>query len=64
MTTILRNAERRGEIEFGELPERVVTLPIDLVRLEVLTTHSPLSDEAILEIVDTIFLPLMRKNTK
>jgi len=64
MTNILRNAEQRGEVELGELPERVITLPIDLVRFEVLTTHTPLTDEAVVEIVDTIFLPLVRKPNK
>lgn len=64
MTNILRNAEKRGEVVLEELAERVVTLPIDLVRLEVLTTHTPLTDEAVIEIVDHIFLPLVRKQTK
>ncbi|CAM3210729.1 TetR/AcrR family transcriptional regulator [Paenibacillus lupini] len=64
MTNILRSAEKRGEVELGELSERVVTLPIDLVRLEVLTTHTPLTDEAVIEIVDHIFLPLVQKANK
>jgi AcrR family transcriptional regulator len=64
MTNILRSAEKRGEVELGELSERVVTLPIDLVRLEVLTTHTPLTDDAVIEIVDHIFLPLVQKPNK
>ncbi|RTE10000.1 TetR/AcrR family transcriptional regulator [Paenibacillus whitsoniae] len=61
MMNILRNAERRGEVKLAELAERVITLPIDLVRLELLTTHTPLTDEAVIEIVDVIFLPLVQK---
>ncbi|GLX69782.1 TetR family transcriptional regulator [Paenibacillus glycanilyticus] len=61
MTDILRHAEQRGEVVLEELSERIISLPIDLVRYELLTTHTPLTDEAILEIVDTIYLPLIRK---
>ena len=64
MNNILESAKKRGEVVLGELPERVITLPIDLVRLEVLTTHTPLTDEAVVEIVDTIFLPLVRRPSK
>ncbi|WP_168120830.1 TetR/AcrR family transcriptional regulator [Paenibacillus sp. HB172176] len=64
MTNVLENAEQRGEVELDQLSERVITLPIDLVRFEVLTTHTPLTDEAIIEIVDNIFLPLVRKQDK
>lgn len=64
MTNILRNAQQRGEVNLEELPERIVTLPIDLVRSELLTTHVPLTDEAVIEIVDMIFLPLVRKHDK
>ncbi|ACT04832.1 TetR/AcrR family transcriptional regulator [Paenibacillus sp. JDR-2] len=64
MTNILKNAEKRGEVILEGLPERVITLPVDLVRYELLTTHTPLTDEAILEIVDTIYLPLVWKTSK
>jgi Transcriptional regulator len=64
MTNILKSAEKRGEVILEGLPERVITLPVDLVRYELLTTHTPLTDEAILEIVDTIYLPLVWKASK
>ncbi|WP_235959525.1 TetR-like C-terminal domain-containing protein [Paenibacillus silvestris] len=64
MTNILRQAEQRGELKLDELKERVITLPVDLVRFELLTTHVPLTDEAVIEIVDVIFLPLVRKGNK
>ncbi|MDF2722535.1 MAG: transcriptional regulator, TetR family [Paenibacillus sp.] len=60
MTDILRRAEQRGEIQLDRLSERVISLPVDLVRFELLTTHKPLTDDAIEEIVDDIFLPLVR----
>ncbi|QHT59059.1 TetR/AcrR family transcriptional regulator [Paenibacillus lycopersici] len=62
MTNILRHAERRGEVELGKLTERIVSLPVDLIRFELLTTHTPLTDEDVFEIVDRIFLPLVRKS--
>ncbi len=64
MSSILSNAQRRGEVKLEELPERVISLPVDLVRFELLTTHTPLTDEAVIEIVDAIFLPLVRKLDK
>ncbi|GGA34239.1 TetR/AcrR family transcriptional regulator [Paenibacillus physcomitrellae] len=64
MKNILQNAERRGEVKVEELPERVISLPVDLIRFELLTTHTPLTDEAVVEIVDLIFLPLVLKENK
>ncbi|WP_379138749.1 TetR/AcrR family transcriptional regulator [Paenibacillus sp. sgz500958] len=64
MKNILQSAEQRGELKLEELPERVITLPLDLVRFELLTTHVPLTDKAMIEIVDMIFLPLVRNLNK
>ncbi|MDR6552388.1 TetR/AcrR family transcriptional regulator [Paenibacillus qinlingensis] len=64
MTNILRSAQQRGEVILDELPERMITLPVDLVRFELLTTHVPLTDDAVIEIVDKIFLPLVQKPHK
>jgi hypothetical protein len=38
---------------------RIIALPFDLLRYEILTTHEPTSDQTINEIVDTIFMPLI-----
>jgi hypothetical protein len=38
-----------------------VSLPTDLARHEILMTFEPLSDEAIREIVEQVFLPLVRR---
>ncbi len=59
MQTILGRAINRGEIAAARLTPRIVSLPTDLARHEVLMTFEPLSDEAIKEIVDEVFLPLV-----
>ena len=59
MQTILGRAIDRGEIAAARLTPRIVSLPTDLARHEILMTFEPLSDEAINEIVDEIFLPLV-----
>ncbi|QAY66927.1 TetR/AcrR family transcriptional regulator [Paenibacillus protaetiae] len=64
MKNILQNAEKRGEVTLAGLPERVIALPVDLLRFELLTTHTPLTDEAVIEIVDVLFLPLVQKQNK
>lgn len=53
-------AARRGEINAEHLTERIKSLPFDLLRHEILTTFAPAPDHVLEEIVDTIFLPLVR----
>ena len=60
MQTILARATDRGDIAADRLTPRIVALPTDLARHEALMTFAPLSDEAIREIVDEVFLPLVR----
>jgi AcrR family transcriptional regulator len=59
MQPILERAIDRGEIAADRLTPRIVSLPTDLARHEILMTFEPLSDEAIMEIVDEVFLPLV-----
>lgn len=59
ITTMLKNAELRGEISLEKLNMRIISLPVDLVRYELLTRKEPISDQVIEEIVDTIFIPLV-----
>jgi hypothetical protein len=40
---------------------RVTTLPIDLLRHEILRSLSPADEHAITEIVDQVFLPLVSR---
>ena len=39
MITILKNAEMRGEIKLEKISPRIISLPVDLLRYELLTTH-------------------------
>ena len=57
---ILHRAVRRGEIDPTLLSPRVMSLPLDLMRHEMLLTLQPVSPTAIAEIIDEIFLPLVR----
>jgi len=50
----------RAEVTPDRLTERVKSLPFDLLRHEFLTTFAPVPDHVLEEIVDTIFLPLLR----
>ncbi|MEY9905112.1 AcrR family transcriptional regulator [Catenulispora sp. MAP12-49] len=57
---ILDTAVARGEADAARLTPRVRSLPVDLLRHHVFTTFQPMPDEGIEEIVDDIFLPLVR----
>jgi AcrR family transcriptional regulator len=58
MAAILSQAAARGEVR-DDIPPRVATLPIDLLRHELLL--SPGDEQAITEIVDQVFLPLVSR---
>ncbi|WP_433471709.1 TetR/AcrR family transcriptional regulator [Spirillospora sp. CA-142024] len=53
-------AAARGEIEPEHLSDRIKSLPFDLLRHEILVTFAPVPDHVLEEIVDTVFLPLVR----
>ena len=57
--TILDRGIARGEVDPDRLTPRIVALPTDLARHEVLMTLKPLADEVIRGIVEEIFLPLV-----
>jgi AcrR family transcriptional regulator len=57
---LLERAIERGEADPAKLTPRIRSLPFDLFRHHVLMTQTPLPDDAIEEIIDTIFLPLVR----
>lgn len=60
MNAIMKNAELRGEVTLEKLPTRIATLPLDLLQYELLTKQGPVSETIITEIVDDIFMPLIR----
>ncbi|MFI7417911.1 TetR-like C-terminal domain-containing protein [Nonomuraea sp. NPDC049684] len=61
--TVLARAAERHEIRAVNLPPRVLQLPFDLVRNEVVLHGRPPADDAIASIVDDILLPLIRQLT-
>lgn len=60
MAEVLERAVARGEVSAKPVPDRVVRLPLDLMRLE--SMHGvpvPGPDKVIAEIVDQIMVPLL-----
>ena len=60
MNEILTRGVGRGEIAAEKLTPRLATLPFDLVRYQLMVLRQPLSAQDIEEIIDRIFLPLVR----
>jgi AcrR family transcriptional regulator len=60
---VLRRGVARGELDQSRLTSRISSLPLDLLRHELIMTRMPVSKELIVEIVDTIFLPLAAAST-
>ncbi|KAB2388859.1 TetR/AcrR family transcriptional regulator [Actinomadura montaniterrae] len=61
MLAILARAVARGEARQEALVPRIATLPIALLRNEYLMGGTaPISDQALIEIIDQVFLPLVR----
>ena len=56
--TILERAAVRGEAR-PDVSQRVASLPLDLIRHELVLTPHPPSQSTIEEIVDEVFLPLV-----
>ena len=64
MRSILKRGVDRGEIDPARHTPRTIALPTDLPRHEILMTLRPLSDDVIREIVEDVFLPLVRGNLR
>ncbi|MEV5711369.1 TetR/AcrR family transcriptional regulator [Actinoallomurus sp. NPDC052274] len=60
LDALFDRAVDRGEVKPELLTERIKSLPFDLLRHEILTTFAPVPDHVLEEIVDTVFLPLVR----
>jgi AcrR family transcriptional regulator len=56
---IVARAVERGELPDVPRTSRLVNLPLDLLRHDMLLTMRSVSDEAIAEIVDEVWLPLL-----
>jgi AcrR family transcriptional regulator len=57
----LARAVARGEIGAGAIPFRVIALPYDLYRHEAIMSLASMPDETLVEIVDQVWLPLVRE---
>jgi AcrR family transcriptional regulator len=63
MDDILDRAVARGEVDAARLTPRVRSVVFDLFRHDLLMTLKPLPEEAIVAIVDEVFLPLVGVNS-
>ncbi len=59
MSTIIQRAVERGEIDPDRLSPRIVSLPLDLMRHDLIMNRAPIPDDTLIEIVDRVFLPLV-----
>jgi AcrR family transcriptional regulator len=56
---VVNRAVERGEIDPARLTPRIVDLPFDLFRNEMMMTLKPVPDHVLRQIVDDIFIPLV-----
>lgn len=59
MDAIIERAVERGEIDPARLSPRIASLPIDLVRHDLIVNSAPVPESTLIEIVDNLFLPLL-----
>jgi AcrR family transcriptional regulator len=59
MELILERSVERGEIDPARLSPRIRSLPVDIVRHDLIMNQEPVPDSTLVEIVDKIFLPLV-----
>jgi len=59
MAAIIQRAVERGEIDSDRLSPRIASLPVDLVRHDVIMNRAPVPDDTLIEVIDRIFLPLV-----
>jgi AcrR family transcriptional regulator len=57
---LMSRAVERGEVDPAKLTPRVVSVPFDLLRHELLMTLKSVPDDVIVSIVDEVFMPLVR----
>lgn len=56
---VVMRAAERGEIDPARLTPRIIDLPFDLFRNEMMMTLKPVPDHVLRQIVDDIFIPLV-----
>jgi len=60
LDVVLERAVRRGEVDPARLTPRTRTVAVDLFRHDALMRLGPVPDDVLVEIVDDVFLPLVR----
>jgi AcrR family transcriptional regulator len=60
LDVVLARGIERSEIDPSRLTPRIASLPVDLLRHDVMMTLKSVPDAVIAEMIDTIFLPLVR----
>jgi AcrR family transcriptional regulator len=56
---VVNRAVERGEVDQDRLTPRIINLPFDLFRNEMIMTLKPVPDHVLRQIVDDIFIPLI-----
>jgi AcrR family transcriptional regulator len=56
---VVNRAVKRGEVDPARLTPRIIDLPFDLFRNEMMMTLKPVPDHVLRQIVDDIFIPLV-----
>lgn len=56
---VVNRADERGEVDPARLTPRILDLPFDLFRNEMMMTLKPVPDHVLRQIVDDIFIPLV-----
>jgi AcrR family transcriptional regulator len=56
---VVNRAVERGEVDQARLTPRIIDLPFDLFRNEMMMTLKPVPDHVLRQIVDDIFIPLV-----
>jgi AcrR family transcriptional regulator len=62
--TIVRRAVDRGELAPVDVPQRATRVPLDLIRNEAMVFGAPIPENVIAELVDDVYLPLLRGLTR
>ncbi|HEU5470702.1 MAG TPA: TetR/AcrR family transcriptional regulator [Actinophytocola sp.] len=60
ITRMVHRAAERGELPDVPLPGRAARLPLDLIRSEAILQRAALTEQTVVELVDEIYLPLLR----
>lgn len=60
MAEVIRRADERGEVDAAAIPARRLEVGQALIRQQFLFNGTPIPDEAIVEIVDDVLLPLFK----